>query len=221
MLTIFAPGEQAHYSNAQFPRLLNDSVHQSRQNLSQLIVLKYEDLALHPADQLAEVEEKFNITLDSRETQNFLKEHSSNSNNWISKDFRYGKWSRAKKKENPENEVLMEIARRKEELEEDVIVEKEQVEVAEDSGGVDYYDDKGKLATVKRRRRRAAEVRRRRPRLKGDKDPQGRSFYYSTYRGADFSPDHWRTQLPKAKLAEVTRSPACRTVIQALGYPDS
>lgn len=95
-------------------------------------------------------------------------------------------------------DILKAMARQKEadELEEDVIVEEDLL--AEESTGVDYYDEKGKIATLKRRRRWISDIRRKRLKPKEvDKDPDGRSFYYSTYRGKDFTPDHWRKQLPK------------------------
>ena len=77
----------------------------------------------------------------------------------------------------------------------------------------DYYDDNGKIATL--RKRRSVEIynfkkqkmrikngvgsskRVRRSYHKKDLDPMGRSYYFSTYRRKGFSPDHWRKQLSK------------------------
>ena len=135
-------------------------------------------------------------------------------------------------------EVMQVVARGKEqELEEDVLLEQQLVDGLE---GSDYYDDKGKIATVRRKKRWTSEQfksemqknvvpskdpkdskrRRRKTKSTGDRDPQGRSFYYSTYRGKDFSPDHWRAQLPKKLLDEVAKEPACKEVMARFGYPD-
>lgn len=136
-------------------------------------------------------------------------------------------------------EVMQVVARGKEqELEEDVLLEQQLVDGLE---GSDYYDDKGKIATVRRKKRWTSEQfkaemqknvvpskdpkkdskrRRRKTKSTGDRDPQGRSFYYSTYRGKDFSPDHWRRQLPKKLLDEVAKEPACKEVMARFGYPD-
>ena len=139
---------------------------------------------------------------------------------------------------DPVKEVMQAVARGKEELEEDVLLEQQLVDGLE---GSDYYDDKGKIATVRRRKRWTSERRRarstedvdpskdpakdskrqrRKTKSTGDRDPQGRSFYYSTYRGKDFSPDHWRKQLPKKLLEEVAKEPACKEVMARFGYPD-
>ena len=136
-------------------------------------------------------------------------------------------------------QVMQALARGKEELEEDVLLEQQLVDGLE---GSDYYDNKGKIATVKRRKRATSEQsrsrearstgkketpkvpdserRRRKTKSIGDRDPQGRSFYYSTYRGKDFSPDHWRKQLPKKLVEEVAKEPACKEVMARFGYPE-
>jgi len=227
-------------------RLLNDSVHLANHNLTKLMVLKYEDLASQPSEQLAAIEERFNISLGSKETRKFLFDHSSSSANWeATNDYRSGKWGPHKKQrreEDPVKEVMQVVARGKEELEEDVLLEQQLVDGLE---GSDYYDDKGKIATVRRKKRSTSKQfksemqkarstedvdpskdpkdskrRRRKTKSTGDRDPQGRSFYYSTYRGKDFSPDHWRKQLPKKLLDEVAKEPACKEVMARFGYPD-
>lgn len=226
-------------------RLLNDSVHIANHNLTKLMVLKYEDLASQPSKQLAAIEQRFNISLGSKETRKFLFDHSSSSANWeATNDYRSGKWGPHKKQrrkfeEDPEKEVMQALARGKEELQEDVLLEQQLVDGLE---GSDYYDNKGKIATVKRRKRSTSEQsrsrearstgkketpkvpdserRRRKTKSIGDRDPQGRSFYYSTYRGKDFSPDHWRKQLPKKLVEEVAKEPACKEVMARFGYPE-
>jgi len=237
-------------------RLLNDSVHISTHNLTKITILKYEDLASQPSEELAAIEEKFNISLTSKETRKFLFDHSSSSANWeATNDYRSGKWGPHKKmrrrdEEDPVKEVMKVVAKGKELLEEDILLEqkekKEQDVLLEQQlvdglEGSDYYDNQGKIATVRRKKRKVSEkqearptddhgeaskdpknAKRQRRKIKniGDRDPQGRSFYYSTYRGKDFSPDHWRKQLPKKLLDEVAKEPACKEVMAKFGYPE-
>ena len=142
---------------------------------------------------------------------------------------KWGPHKKQRREEDPVKEVMEAVARGKEELEEDVILEQQLVDGLE---GSDYYDNRGKIATVRRKKRKASptedidpskdskDPKRRRRKTKGDRDPQGRSFYYSTYRGKDFSPDHWRSQLPKKLLEEVAKEPACKEVMARFGYPD-
>ena len=138
---------------------------------------------------------------------------------------KWGPHKKQRREEDPVKEVMQAVARGKEELEEDVLLEQQLVDGLE---GSDYYDDKGKIATVRRKKRKARSTedvdpsrrRRRKTKSTGDRDPQGRSFYYSTYRGKDFSPDHWRKQLPKKLLEEVAKEPACKEVMARFGYPD-
>ena len=150
---------------------------------------------------------------------------------------KWGPHKKQRREEDPVKEVMQTVARRKEELEEDVLLEQHLVEGLE---GSDYYDDKGKIATVRRKKRWTFERQkerltedvypskdpkdskrtRRKTKSTGDRDPQGRSFYHSTYRGKDFSPDHWRKQLPKKLLEEVAKESACKEVMARFGYPD-
>ena len=150
---------------------------------------------------------------------------------------KWGPHKKARREEDPVKEVMEAVARGKEELEEDVLLEQQLVDGLE---GSDYYDNRGKIATVRRKKRSTSERRkarstedrdtsknpkdskrrRRKTKSTGDRDPQGRSFYYSTYRGKDFSPDHWRAQLPKKLLEEVSKEPACKEVMARFGYPD-
>merc|ERR1719220_2629142 len=144
------------------------------------------------------------------------------------------------------------VAKGKELLEEDILLEKKKTEKGEQGvlleqqlvdglEGSDYYDNQGKIATVRRKKRKVSEkqetrpsddhgkaskdpenAKRQRRKIKniGDRDPQGRSFYYSTFRGKNFSPDPWRKQLPKKLLEEVAKEPACKEVMARFGYPD-
>ena len=167
------------------------------------------------------------------------------------------KWGPHKKmrrrdEEDPVKEVMKVVAKGKELLEEDILLEQKETEKGEQDvlleqqlvdglEGSDYYDNQGKIATVRRKKRKVSEkqearpiddhgkaskdpknAKRQRRKIKniGDRDPQGRSFYYSTYRGKDFSPDHWRKQLPKKLLDEVAKEPACKEVMAKFGYPE-
>ena len=70
--------------------------------------------------------------------------------------------------------------------------------------GTDYYDSNGKIMTVRKKRsllghmtnlfkkKSFNKIRK----IKGvEADPEGRSYYYSTYRKPQFDPDHWKTSL--------------------------
>ena len=121
-------------------------------------------------------------------------------------------------------EIMKDIAKQKEfakdtDLEEDVMLSNNNSEdkvddldleeegSAADDRGTDYYDSKGKIMTVRRRKRSFGAdlpsfMRRHSPdiikRVRGiESDPEGRSYYYSTYRRNTFDPDHWKTSLPR------------------------
>ena len=79
---------------------------------------------------------------------------------------KWGPHKKQRREEDPVKEVMQAVARRKEELEEDVLLEQQLVDGLE---GSDYYDDKGKIATVRRRKRWTSE--RRRARSTEDVDP--------------------------------------------------
>ena len=64
----------------------------------------------------------------------------------------------------------------------------------EDIIGTDYYDSKGKLMTVRRKR---SLLKRQKSKKSVESDPEGRSYYFSTYRRDNFDPEHWRRSLPK------------------------
>ena len=74
---------------------------------------------------------------------------------------------------------------------------------AEEEMESDYYDSKGKLMTVRRRRSALGPVNglmKEKPDApaKGfEADPEGHSYYFSTYRKSSFDPDHWKTSLPR------------------------
>ena len=77
---------------------------------------------------------------------------------------------------------------------------------------------KGKIMTLRRRRRSilkpvslllsSPQHRRQRSTKKKnvDADPDGRSYYYSTYRKKSFDPNHWKTKLSKYVLALLYRT---------------
>merc|ERR1712192_91212 len=90
----------------------------------------------------------------------------------------------------------------------------------------DYYDANGKIATLRKRRSSKLEnfndgfsKRVKRSNYKNDVDPLGRSYYFSTYRKKDFSPDHWRSQLSKDLLSKIANDTSCNAVLEAFGYP--
>ena len=110
--------------------------------------------------------------------------------------------------EDPMKFIVSDLAKQQEfkadtELKEDVKVyddntesSMELSEIEEESGeefaGTDYYDSKGKLMTVRRKRSIMKKSK------KGvESDPEGRSYYFSTYRRNNFDPEHWRRTLPK------------------------
>lgn len=116
---------------------------------------------------------------------------------------------------------MMDIARQKQFKLETDIIEKdpttlrndknsdfENVELEESSGDEiesDYYDSKGKLMTVRKRRSVSGlglmqNVLKEKPTttMKSlEADPEGHSYYFSTYRKSNFDPDHWKTSLPR------------------------
>ena len=64
----------------------------------------------------------------------------------------------------------------------------------EEITGTDYYDSKGKLMTVRRKR---SLMMKQKSKKGVESDPEGRSYYFSTYRRDNFDPEHWRSSLPK------------------------
>lgn len=123
------------------------------------------------------------------------------------------------KEENPLKEIVEDIAKQKEFEKETNILEdaknddkqneeEELIDLEEGSSeadsGTDYYDSKGKIMTVRKKRsllghmtdlfkkKTFNKIRK----VKGvEADPEGRSYYYSTYRKPKFDPDHWKTSL--------------------------
>jgi len=134
-----------------------------------------------------------------------------------------------------------------EELKEDIVaVENKKIkhtELSDDDDHVsDYYDANGKIATLRKKRStllktlkkedlksHSINVKRKHGSSKRSKrsnhpavhdlDPVGRSYYYSTFRKKGFNPDHWRTQLSRDLLKEITNETACNAVFEAYGYP--
>jgi len=220
-------------------RLLNDSLYQKNHTIPQLKVIRYEDIANNPQKELAAISDYFNITLVD-EAKTFLLEHASAK--WREKS---GTWSPKHRiaKEDAVGEVFKTLARKRlfakesEELKEDVIVVEDKTSNTEnvDYNVHDYYDDNGKIATL--RKRRSVEIynfkkqkmrikngvgsskRVRRSYHKKDLDPMGRSYYFSTYRRKGFSPDHWRKQLSKDFLSKIKNETSCIAVLEAFGYP--
>ena len=117
---------------------------------------------------------------------------------------------------NPLDEIVRDMARQKEfekdtDISTDYNVDDENIdELVEASSeaeeGTDYYDSKGKIMTVRKKRSllgHMTEMFKRKSqnkmkKIKGvEADPEGRSYYYSTYRKKTFDPDHWKTSLSK------------------------
>ena len=72
---------------------------------------------------------------------------------------KWGPHKKQRREEDPVKEVMQAVARGQEELEEDVLLEQHLVDGLE---GSDYYDDKGKIATVRRKKRWTFERRKKR-----------------------------------------------------------
>ena len=118
--------------------------------------------------------------------------------------------------ENPLQEIVQDMAKQKEfdkdtDIVEDVKTEDEELFDLEDGSseadlGTDYYDSNGKVMTVRKKRSLLGHMTnlfKKKPfnkirKIKGvEADPEGRSYYYSTYRKPQFDPDHWKTSLSK------------------------
>ena len=90
----------------------------------------------------------------------------------------------------------------------------ENVELEESSGDdleSDYYDSKGKLMTVRKRRSVSGlglmnNVLKEKPTKGFEADPEGHSYYFSTYRKSNFDPDHWKTSLPRLQRLYNTKN---------------
>lgn len=121
------------------------------------------------------------------------------------------------KAENPLQDIFKDMAKQKEfkqetDFEEDIniIGNKISTEIpieievleegsANEDDSADYYDSKGKLMTVRRKRSLlmlpGKSLKKKRNYV--NEDPEGRSYYFSTFRKKNFDPDHWKNTLPK------------------------
>jgi len=223
-------------------RLYEDAVFQSNHSDPRMMVVRYEDIAVKPEEELRTISQSLNISFPA-ETIRFIREHSSVR--WDGRNMSAGSRAPTKQiaEENPENEIFQTIAKEKlvhkesetlpEVIKTDIVklgrvlglpalqdlveykATKQDIEASET--GSDYYDSNGKIMTVRRKRSN-------KPSPKNSKipeqDPAGRSYYYSTYRRKDFNPDHWRQQLSKDILDEISRDPSCQAAIKAFGYPE-
>ena len=119
-------------------------------------------------------------------------------------------------KEIPLQEIVKDMANQKEfekdtDIAEDVKTEDEELFDLEEGSseadlGTDYYDSNGKVMTLRKKRSLLSHMTNlfkkksfnKIRKIKGvEADPEGRSYYYSTYRKPKFDPDHWRTSLSK------------------------
>ena len=119
-------------------------------------------------------------------------------------------------KENPLQEIVKDMANQKEfekdtDIAEDDKTEDEELFDLEEGSseadlGTDYYDSNGKVMTLRKKRSLLSHMTNlfkkksfnKIHKIKGvEADPEGRSYYYSTYRKPKFDPDHWRTSLSK------------------------
>ena len=118
--------------------------------------------------------------------------------------------------ENPLQEIVKDMAKQKEfekdtDIAEDDKTEDEELFDLEEGSseadlGTDYYDSNGKVMTLRKKRSLLSHMTNlfkkksfnKILKIKGvEADPEGRSYYYSTYRKPKFDPDHWRTSLSK------------------------
>lgn len=118
--------------------------------------------------------------------------------------------------ENPLQEIVKDMAKQKEfekdtDIAEDDKTEDEELFDLEEGSseadlGTDYYDSNGKVMTLRKKRSLLSHMTNlfkkksfnKIRKIKGvEADPEGRSYYYSTYRKPKFDPDHWRTSLSK------------------------
>ena len=182
---------------------------------------RYEDIVHKPEEQLISISKRFNISLIGQ-VENFLQTHNSARWKGNSKENTNSSKSSPENKveeENPLKEIVKDIAIQKEfekdtNIIEDLNIDTDQKEEekmfdleegsSEVDEGTDYYDSNGKIMTVRKKRsllghmtnlfkkKSFNKIRK----IKGvEADPEGRSYYYSTYRKTKFDPDHWKTSL--------------------------
>lgn len=225
-------------------RMLTDTV--TLQNCSEpnLMVLKYEDIVHKPEEQLISISKRFNVSLIGQ-VENFIQSHNSARWKGNSKEMTNSSKSSPEsqiKEENPLKEIVEDIAKQKEFEKETNILEdaknddkqneeEELIDLEEGSSeadsGTDYYDSKGKIMTVRKKRsllghmtdlfkkKTFNKIRK----VKGvEADPEGRSYYYSTYRKPKFDPDHWKTSLSEDLLNKILGEEMCLKVIQNYDY---
>jgi len=142
------------------------------------------------------------------------------------------------KAENPLQDIFKDMAKQKEfkqetDFEEDIniIGNKISTEIpieievleegsANEDDSADYYDSKGKLMTVRRKRSLlmlpGKSLKKKRNYV--NEDPEGRSYYFSTFRKKNFDPDHWKNTLPKNISEAVLKEENCRKVLEYHSY---
>ena len=182
---------------------------------------RYEDIVHKPEEQLISINKHFNISLMGQ-AEHFLQSHNSAS--WKGNPKETNNSSKTSPEsqngeENPLQEIVIDMARQKEfeqdtAIDEDVKInnnQKQEGEIldleegsSEADEGTDYYDSNGKIMTVRKKRSllgHMANLFKKKSfnkirKIKGvEADPEGRSYYYSTYRKNEFDPDHWKTSL--------------------------
>ena len=181
---------------------------------------RYEDIVHNPEEQLIFISKRFNVSLIGQ-VENFIQSHNSARWKGNSKEMTNSSKSSPESQlveENPLKEIVKDMAKQKE-FEKDTNImedakidakqkEDEELDLEEGSSeadsGTDYYDSDGKIMTVRKKRsllshmtnlfkkKTSNKIRK----IKGvEADPEGRSYYYSTYRKPQFDPDHWKTSL--------------------------
>ena len=193
-------------------RMNNDSlVHEEHKHNKNLLIVKYEDIAHNPQEEFLRIKNSFNLSssLFTQDIDSFIKHH--NSAKWKSKT----KVNVTKNSEDPIKSIMKDLAiQKKFEIETNVNTEpgdteaKEYVDEVDDEEGstedtADYYDSKGKLMTVRKKRnilgfmKDLFKEKSKKKRASFEADPDGHSYYFSTYRKSTFDPDHWKLSLPR------------------------
>lgn len=225
-------------------RMLTDTV--TLQNCSEpnLMVLKYEDIVHKPEEQLISISKRFNVSLIGQ-VENFIQSH--NSARWKGNSKQMNNSSKSSPEsqngeENPLKGIVEDIAKQIDFEKDTNILEgaknddkqkedEELIDLEEGSSeadpGTDYYDSNGKIMTVRKKRsllghmtnlfnkKTFNKIRK----VKGvEADPEGRSYYYSTYRKPEFDPDHWKTSLSEDLLNKILGEEMCLKVIQNYDY---
>lgn len=220
-------------------RMLTDTVTLHNCSDPNLLVLKYEDIVHKPEEQLISISKRFNVSLIGQ-VENFIQSHNSARWKGNSKEMTNSSKSSPESKvgeENPLQEIVKDMAKQKEfekdtDIAEDDKTEDEELFDLEEGSseadlGTDYYDSNGKVMTLRKKRSLLSHMTNlfkkksfnKIRKIKGvEADPEGRSYYYSTYRKPKFDPDHWRTSLSKDLLNKILDEEMCLKVIQKYDY---